>query len=56
MKKNLLTSTKTNQSSFTRHIAKIDNFIYFEYWSHLLITFYAFGNAEMEFFRHLLEK
>ena len=30
-------------------------FNYFKYWSYLLLTFYVFGNAEMELFRHLLE-
>ena len=34
----------------------INNINYFKYWSHLSLTFYAFGNAEMELFRQLLEK
>ena len=52
----LLTSTKTPESTLTRYTVKINNFNYFKYWSYLLLTFYAFGNAKMESFRQLLEK
>ena len=47
---------KTPQSTLTGHTTKINKFNYFKYWSYILLTFYAFGNAEMELFRQLLEK
>ena len=40
----------------TRHTAKINNLNYFKYWSYLLLTFYAFENAELELFKQMLEK
>ena len=47
---------KMPQSSLTSHTVKINKFNYFKYWSYFLLTFYTFGNAEMELFRQLLEK